>query len=231
MKPLIIIPARGGSKGIPRKNIKELGGRPLIYYAIDGARSVADDADICVTTDDAEIISIVEDYGLKVPFVRPDYLAADNMGTYEVLLHALGYYESLGRKYDAVVLLQPTSPFRRPDDIRGAMEAYSPDVDMVVTVKEAATNPYYNSYEEDDDGFLVISKGDGRYARRQDVPPAWEYNGAVYVINPESMKARNLTEFRRVRKYEMDALHSLDLDSMLDWKIAELLIAEKMVTF
>lgn len=229
MKPLIVIPARGGSKGIPRKNIKHLGGRPLIYYAIDGARAVADDADICVTTDDAEIIETVNNYGLEVPFVRPDYLAADNMGTYEVLLHALDYYEKKGRHYDTIVLLQPTSPFRRPEDIRGAINAYSSDLDMVVTVKEAATNPYYNSYEEDNDGYLTISKGDGKYARRQDVPEAWEYNGAVYVINTESLKAQNMSDFRRVRKYVMDSLHSLDLDTMLDWKIAELLISEKII--
>ncbi len=229
MKSLVVIPARGGSKGIPRKNIKYLGGRPLIYYAIDGARSVADDADICVTTDDAEIIQTVKDYGLDVPFVRPDYLAGDNMGTYEVLLHALDYYEKKGRHYDTIVLLQPTSPFRRPEDIRGAINAYSSDLDMVVTVKEAATNPYYNSYEEDNDGYLTISKGDGKYARRQDVPEAWEYNGAVYVINAESLKAQNMSDFRRVRKYVMDSLHSLDLDTMLDWKIAELLLSEKII--
>lgn len=229
MKTLVIIPARGGSKGIPRKNIKLLGGRPLIHYAIDGARSVADDEDICVTTDDAEIISVVEDYGLKVPFVRPDYLASDHMGTYEVLLHALDYYKSIGRVYDRIVLLQPTSPFRRAEDIRGAIDCFSPDIDMVVTVKEAASNPYYNSFEEDADGYLCISKGDGKYVRRQDAPKAWEYNGAVYVINARELERRNMSEFRRVKKYEMDDLHSLDLDTPFDWKIAELLLAEKMV--
>lgn len=229
MKTLVIIPARGGSKGIPRKNIKLLGGRPLIYYAIDGARSVADDEDICVTTDDAEIISVVEDYGLKVPFVRPDYLASDHMGTYEVLLHALDYYKSIGRVYDRIVLLQPTSPFRRPEDIRGAIDCYSPDIDMVVTVKETASNPYYNSFEEDADGYLCISKGDGKYVRRQDAPKAWEYNGAVYVINARELERHNMSEFKRVKKYEMDDLHSLDLDTPFDWKIAELLLAEKMV--
>lgn len=229
MKQLVVIPARGGSKGIPHKNIKNLGGRPLIYYAIDGARSVADDADICVSTDDAEIIQAVKDYGLDVPFVRPDYLAADNTGTYEVLLHALDYYEKNGRQYDTIVLLQPTSPFRRPEDIRGAINAYSSDLDMVVTVREAATNPYYNSYEEDKDGYLTISKGDGKYVRRQDVPEAWEYNGAVYVINTKSLKTQNMSDFRRVRKYVMDSLHSLDLDTLFDWKVAELLISEDLV--
>ena len=172
---------------------------------------------------------MVEDYGLKVPFVRPDYLASDHMGTYEVLLHALDYYKSIGRAYDRIVLLQPTSPFRRAEDIRGAIDCYSPDIDMVVTVKEAASNPYYNSFEEDADGYLCISKGDGKYVRRQDAPKAWEYNGAVYVINARELERRNMSEFRRVKKYEMDDLHSLDLDTPFDWKIAELLLAEKMV--
>lgn len=101
MKTLVIIPARGGSKGIPHKNIRPLGGKPLICHAIDQARSVASDADICVTTDDQEIIRTVEDYGLHVPFVRPASLATDTCGTYAVLLHALEHYEHQGIHYDA----------------------------------------------------------------------------------------------------------------------------------
>lgn len=229
MRILVIIPARGGSKGIPHKNIKPLGGKPLIRYAIDCAKQLAPDEDICVTTDDPEIIKCTEDYGLKVPFVRPDYLATDTMGTYEVLLHALGHYENSGREYDAIVLLQPTSPFRQKEDVEGSMNLYNKDVDMVVSVKEAATNPYYNSFEEDENGYLVISKGDGHYCRRQDAPKAWEYNGAVYVINPQSLKKMKMSEFRKIKKYEMDSLHSLDLDTLLDWKIAELLIKENVL--
>lgn len=229
MKALFVIPARGGSKGIPHKNIKPLGCKPLIRYAIDCARQLANDADICVTTDDSEIIKCAEDYGLTVPFVRPEYLATDTMGTYEVLLHALEFYEKLGRKYDAIVLLQPTSPFRTKEDVKGTMALYNDSVDMVVSVKEAATNPYYNSFEEDDKGYLVISKGNGRYCRRQDAPKAWEYNGAVYVINPKSLKSQHMSDFKKITKYEMDSLHSLDLDTLLDWKIAELLIKENAI--
>ena len=96
MKILSIIPARGGSKGIPHKNIKPFLGRPLIYYTIDTARSICSDENICVSTDDPEIIRIVQEYGLKVPFVRPTELATDKAGTYEVLLHALNFYEKLG---------------------------------------------------------------------------------------------------------------------------------------
>lgn len=229
MKPLVIIPARGGSKGIPHKNIRLLGGKPLICRAIDNARAVADDSDICVSTDDPEIIRVAEDYGLKVPFVRPAELAADNSGTYEVLLHALDFYERQGRHYDAIVLLQPTSPFRRDEDVRGAMALYTPDIDMVVSITEARSNPYYNCFETDSNGFLQISKGDGSYVRRQDVPKAWEYNGAVYVINPESLKRESLGKFKRRKGYEMDELHSLDLDTPLDWSIAKLLISKNEI--
>lgn len=229
MKPLVIIPARGGSKGIPHKNIKLLGGKPLICRAIDNARSVAPNTDICVSTDDSEIIQVVENYGLKVPFVRPAELAADNSGTYEVLLHALSFYERQGRTYDTIILLQPTSPFRRDEDISEALKLYSPDIDMVVSVTEARANPYYNCFETDSDGFLHVSKGDGKYIRRQDAPKAWEYNGAIYIINPQSLKRESLGKFKRCRMYEMDELHSLDLDTPLDWRIAELLIAENEI--
>lgn len=229
MRYLFIIPARGGSKGIPRKNIKPFNGKPLICHSIDQARAFSPDADICVTTDDAEIIDTVRGYGLEVPFVRPDYLATDNMGTYEVLLHALNFYEERGIRYDAIVLLQPTSPLRTLDNIREAMDLYTPEIDMVVTVTEASSNPYYNCFEEDEDGFLKHSKGDGVYVRRQDAPEAWEYNGAVYVINPESLKQRRLSQFQKIRKTVMDKPHSVDLDTMFDWKLAELLIKEKLV--
>lgn len=113
MEILYIIPARGGSKGIPRKNIKLLAGRPLICYSIDVARALTSDENICVSTDDNEIIRVVEEYGLKVPFKRPDYLATDTATTNDVLLHALEYYEAQGKQYDVIVLLQPTSPLRK----------------------------------------------------------------------------------------------------------------------
>jgi len=221
MKTLFLIPARGGSKGIPGKNIKRFAGKPLICYAIDNARAVADDADICVSTDSDEIISVVENYGLHIPFKRPAELATDTSGSYEVMLHALNYYEERGIKYDRLVLLQPTSPLRTAEDIRGAMALYTPDLDMVVSVVEASTNPYYNAFEEGDDGFLNISKGDGLYTRRQDAPEVWEYNGAVYVINSDSLRKMPLGQMKRRRKYVMPASRSVDLDTPLQWKLAE----------
>ncbi len=231
MKSLVIIPARGGSKGIPRKNIKEFNGKPLIYYAIDVARQLVEDDDICVTTDDDEIIAKVEDYGLKVPFKRPDYLATDTCGTYEVLLHALHYYEELGKKYDNIVLLQCTSPFRNTQHLKEALELYEnqSDCDMVVSVTEAKANPYYNCFEENEEGFLKVSKGCGNFHRRQDCPKAWEYNGAIYVINTTALKKCPMTKFNKIRKYEMDALHSIDLDTPLDWEIAELIASKNII--
>lgn len=225
---LFVIPARGGSKGIPGKNIKPLNGKPLIGYSIDVAREFADDADICLTTDDERIADVAEaQFGLKVPFLRPAALATDKSGTYGVLIHALDYYAALGRNYDTIVLLQPTSPFRTAADVRKAISLYSPDVDMVVTVKEAATNPYYNAFEEDEQGFLHISKGDGRYTRRQDAPKVWEYNGAVYVINVASLRKMTLGEFPRRRLCEMSADHSVDLDTPIDWLVAETIIKQR----
>lgn len=227
MKTLYIIPARGGSKGIPGKNIKPLAGKPLIGYSIDVARQLAEDKDICVSTDDPKIINTVENMGLKVPFVRPPELATDQSGTYEVLLHALDFYESNGVHYDTLVLLQPTSPFRTVDDVQACLNLYSPDIDMVVSVKQAATNPYYNAFETDENGFLHISKGEGNFTRRQDAPKVWEYNGAVYVINVESLRKMPLGKFTRRRMYEMNAEHSIDLDTPTDWLIAEILISQK----
>lgn len=226
---LIIIPARGGSKGIPKKNIKELSGKPLIYYSIDIARGITSDENICVSTDSDEIIECVEKYGLKVPFKRPDELATDYIGTNEVLLHALKFYEDKGKKIDSILLLQPTSPFRKVQHIIEAYKLYSNELDMLVSVKETAANPYYNCFEEDQNGYLVISKGDGKLERRQDAPKAYEYNGSIYIINPQALKEKGLAGMKKIAKYEMDAFYSVDLDTMFDWKLAELMIAEKII--
>ena len=229
MKILVIIPARGGSKGIPRKNIKPFNGKPLIYYTIDCARAICSDDDICVSTDDPEIIKCVEDYGLTIPFVRPAELATDTAGTYEVLLHALDYYEKQGKHYDVVLLLQNTSPFRTSEHVKEALKLYRNDIDMVVSVNETRTNPYYNCFEEDKEGFLKKTVGCDIFVRRQDAPKTYEYNGAIYVINAEQLKKMPLGKFTRRVKYVMDDLHSVDLDNMIDWKFAEFIIKEGLV--
>lgn len=227
LKPLYIIPARGGSKGIPHKNIKPLAGKPLIVYSIEAARAAgAPDSHILLSTDDPEIAEVARAAGLPVPFMRPAELATDTSGSREVILDAMDRADAAGLDYDCVVLLQPTSPLRTSDDIIRALEHYSPEVDMVVTVKEASSNPYYNCFETDPStGCLHISKGDGLYTRRQDAPRAWEFNGAVYVINPASIREMPLGAFPRRIPVEMPRERSIDLDTPLDWTVAELLMA------
>ena len=227
MKILVIIPARGGSKGIPHKNIKPLAGKPLIHHTIDVARQIVADEDICVSTDDLEIVQCVEEYGLKVPFVRPEELATDTAGTYEVLLHALNFYELQGKQFDVVLLLQNTSPFRTANQVKEALALYQSDIDMVVSVKECSANPYYCVFEVNQEGYLKICKGDGNITRRQDAPKVYEYNGAIYAINPQSLKQMPLNKFSRRIKYVMDEQSSLDLDTMNDWKMAELIVSQK----
>lgn len=227
MKILVIIPARGGSKGIPHKNIKPLNGKPLIHYTIDVARQIVTDEDICVSTDDQEIIKCVENYGLKVPFVRPAELATDTAGTYEVLLHALDFYEKQGKIFDIVILLQNTSPFRTAEQVNEAIQLYKEGIDMVVSVKECPANPYYCVFEENKDGYLHVCKGDGKITRRQDAPKVYEYNGAIYIINSKSLKQMPLYAFPHKVKYVMDAKSSIDLDTMFDWNMAEMTIKER----
>lgn len=221
MNTLYLIPARGGSKGIPGKNIKNFCGLPLICHSINHARAFAPDELICLSTDSEEIKRTAEQFGLAVPFLRPAALATDTAGSREVMLHALSFYAGRGIEIDRLVLLQPTSPLRTPADIKGCLDLYTPEADMVVSVKEAATNPYYNAFETDTNGFLHISKGPGTYTRRQDAPKVWEYNGAVYVINPRSLKAMPMGLFPRRLMYPMPADRSIDLDTPTDWVIAE----------
>ena len=226
MKPLIVIPARGGSKGVPRKNIKVLGDKPLIQYTIDAAKGVFDDEFICVSTDDFEIKSVVEQLGLKVPFLRPNELASDTAGTYEVLLHAISYYESKGYFPDTLILLQPTSPFRTSAHIKEALKLYHESIDMVVSVKETKANPYYILFEEDSNGYLKKTK-EANFTRRQDCPKVWEYNGAIYIINVKALKEKTISQFTKVCKFEMDETSSHDIDTLLDWRIAEIIINDK----
>ena len=227
MKTLFLIPARGDSQGIPGKNLKPLSGKPLLYYTLDTARQLAPDADICLSTDSDEITRAAADYGLAVPFKRPAELATHQAGSYGVLRHAVDFYEQQGRVYDVVVLLQPTSPFRTARHVREAMALYTPDLDMVVSVTESDLNPYFNLFEESSAGYLEPSKDGGQFVRRQDVPRAYAYNGAVYVINTKSLATQTLREFARIKKYVMPAQDSVDLDTPLDWQFAEFVMQSR----
>ncbi len=222
---MIVIPARGGSKGIPGKNIRMLRGKPLIQYTVEAARKLVPDNQIIVSTDSPEIKKVVENMGFPVPFLRPSELATDTAGTYEVLLHALDFYETVNPTPDKIVLLQPTSPFRNEEHIKGAVDLYEDTLDMIVSVKETASNPYYVLREENQQGFLVKSKN-GNFRRRQDCPKVWEINGAIYVINPLSLRKMPLNKFSRIRKFEMDEISSHDIDTYLDWLLAETILTK-----
>jgi CMP-N,N'-diacetyllegionaminic acid synthase len=228
MNKLFIIPARGGSKGIPGKNIKPLGGKPLIQYSIEVARALAPDEDICVSTDDTAIKTVAEATGLQVPFLRPAALATDAAGTYEVLLHALDFWTSRGKTYDQIVLLQPTSPFRQAWQVGEALDAWEDGLEMLVSVKEADANPYYNLFEENADGFLQKSK-QGSFSRRQDCPDVYQYNGAIYVMDVRALLRNHYASFKKIKKYLMDVGSSLDLDNPLDWSFAEFLLEKRLI--
>lgn len=232
MKRIIfVIPARGGSKGIPGKNIKPMGGIPLICRSIDFARMFSDDENICVTTDSDEIISVVRQHGLEVPFKRPEYLATDTASSYDVLIHALDYYSAKGVNYDWMVLLQPTTPFRKEEDLRKMIDMMTDDLDMVVSVKQAETNPYYNCYAVNDEGYLqkFINTPTVGYGRQAVRPTVYEKNGSIYVINIESLRKQKINEFEKVHFYEMSKEYSIDLDEPLDWIFAEAVLNHNLV--
>jgi CMP-N,N'-diacetyllegionaminic acid synthase len=225
MRFLIVIPARGGSKGIPGKNIKLLNGKPLICYTIDIARELAkEEDDICVSTDSNEIISVVENYGLKVRFIRPAALASDSSATNDVLVHALNFYEGLGRSYDIIVLLQPTSPLRKTHQVAAGLKMFTPEIDMVVSVKQSHSAAVICN--ENKEGFLELTLSKNG-VRRQDSAGYYEYNGAFYIINIASLKKFSLKGFTKTVKYVMPDDDSIDIDDMLDWQLCEILLKNR----
>jgi N-acylneuraminate cytidylyltransferase len=228
MKSLVIIPARAGSKGLPGKNWKFLNGKPLIQYSIEVALELFDNEEICITTDSVEVIELAQTLGLPVPFVRPSELASDTAESQEVILHAIRFWEENYYTPDSVVLLQPTSPFRKSAHIKGALDVFNNSIDMVVGVKETKANPYYILREENEMGFLVPSKI-GNFTRRQNCPKVFEINGAVYIINPNSVKNKAMQSFERIIKYQMDEISSHDIDDEIDWFVAEALIKKNQL--
>lgn len=224
MKILYVIPARGGSKGIPYKNIKLLNGKPLIFYSIDVARELTSDEHICVSTDDDEIIEVVENYGLKVPFKRPTHLATDDATTNDVLLHAIEFYKNEGIKYEVIVLLQPTSPLRTTENVKEAISLYSSNIDMVVSVKESYAATVLCM--DNEQGFLDLCFNN-KTLRRQEMPKYYEYNGAIYVINVESLKKFGIQGLIKKKKYIMNEFSSIDIDTSCDFNIAEFLLSKK----
>jgi N-acylneuraminate cytidylyltransferase len=196
----------------------------MIYYTLDVAKQTAELGDeICVSTDDQEIIDVVENYGLAVPFVRPAELATDTASSQQVIEHAIKWYAERGKTFDIIVLLQVTSPLRKDQDVNDALALWSCSIDMVVSVKETDSNPYYVLFEEDEKGFLKKSK-EGNFTRRQDCPKVYEYNGAIYLINADAFKERGFQGLQRIVKYVMTKEESLDIDDEVDFYLAQFML-------
>lgn len=221
---LFVIPARGGSKGLPGKNIKELCGKPLIAYSIDVARAFVDDEHICVSTDSEEIKKVVENYGLNVPFIRPDSLATDTATSNDVLIHALNFFKLNGREYKRLILLQPTSPLRSVEDVAGSLALYRDDIDMVVSVTKSHAPAVLCT--DDDNGYvqLVYNK---KAIGRQQLQEMYEFNGAVYVINVQSLLKKGIAGFTKKVKYVMSKENSVDIDDIIDFRLVETILREQ----
>ena len=225
---LFLIPARGGSKGIPQKNIKLLAGKPLIHYSIAYARLFTDDAHICLSTDDEKIVDCAKEIGLSVPFIRPSHFASDTASSFDVMKHAIQFFEERSIFYKRLVLLQPTSPFREEMHFIEAIQLFNEETEVVVSVVESANNPYYNLFEENKDAFLTISKGEGKYTRRQDCPPVYAFNGSLYIFDIETLKnSSSFKDLTSIKKYVMEEKYAMDLDTPADWTYCEYLANQK----
>lgn len=223
MSLLAIIPARGGSKGIPRKNIKPLRGRPLIEWSILAARGASCIDRIVVSTDDDEIASVAHNSGAEVPFMRPAELAADGSPGIDPVLHVI----SVLPEYDWILLLQPTSPLRNSEDIDGiwqfCQERSSPSA---VSVCEVGKHPYW-TYQCDTFQRLDPLIKDGPHAaQRQDLPPAYSLNGALYLARSDWLLERRNFVGPETLGYIMPLERSVDLDTPHDWRWAEFLIEQ-----
>lgn len=221
MRILYLIPARKGSKGLPGKNTKLLGDKPLIEYSIDFAlNNLKNDDALCISTNDETVIAIAESKGITIPFIRPEELANDSASSHDVIIHAINEYEKLNQTFDAVLLLQPTSPFRIQDDFTNLIKEYRINTDMVVSVKLAKENPYFTLFEQNSEGFLVKSKT-GNFERRQDCPEVYAFNGSMYLINIASIKKSRISELKNIKKIIMPEERSVDIDTLADWTLAE----------
>lgn len=226
---LFLITARGGSKGLPRKNILPLAGKPMICYTIDAARGVTSDENICVSTDDPEIIKVVEKYGLKVPFVRPIELATDTSGSREVVLHAVNFYkDDLGKSYDKVCLLQPTSPLRTKDDIATAFDLLkNKQAKAIVSVCQTDHHPYWMNTLPPDHNLNLFEKPEYSNIGRQELPVYYRINGAIYLSDIDYFKENQSFIGKETYALIMNKLHSIDIDDKLDFTFSEFILIGK----
>lgn len=228
-----VIPARGGSKSVEKKNIHPILQRPMIAYTIYAARASQTLSQFLVSTDDEEIARIAEHYGAPVPFIRPDELATDESPTLPVLQHAIRYVEAeRGEKVDVIVLLQPTTPQRLSGDIDAAVEKLvQTRADSVVSVCDVGAYHPARMRQIIDDRLVELPIREPReMARRQDLPPIYIRNGAVYVAWRDLVMEKNSLIGSESRPYLMPAERSINIDSQLDLFLAQMVMKEEEYT-
>lgn len=229
MRVLGLIPARGGSKGVSRKNARSLAGKPLLQWTVEAALQAKRLTSVVVSTEDLEIAAIARQCGAVVPFVRPAEFATDDAPTLPVVQHAIRALESSGELFDAVCLLQPTHPFRRATLIDNCVELLeTTSADAVISVMRVPTeyNPHW-VYFKGADGSLSLSTGEKEPVhRRQLLPAAFHREGSVYVTKRDVLIEKNSLYGERVVGYELSEQNAIDIDTPADWARAEVLMRE-----
>ena len=230
MKYIALVCARGGSKGVPRKNIRLLGGLPLIGWSIKAAQSVARISKIIVSTDVEEIAEVARIEGALVPFMRPKELAQDNSSEWSVWRHALEYLKENGDEdIDGLVVIPPTAPLRSVQDIENCLDEFEKgDVDVIITVSDAHRSPFFNMVKNNKDGFSSLATPPTEsIIRRQDVPELFDMTTVAYIVRPEFLMQHAGLFEGKVRSVHIPIERALDIDTLLDFKIAEYLILDK----
>lgn len=227
MNVTAIIFARGGSKGLPGKNIRPLNGKPLIAWSIEQALAVKRVKNVIVSTDSEEIAKVARDYGAHVPFMRPKELAQDDSPEWFAWRHALNYLkETTGSFPYAMVSVPATSPLRLPCDIEECLDDFDKgEADIVITVTDANRNPYFNMVKKNDDGTvdLVISPKLS-ISRRQDAPLVYDMATVAYVVNPEFVMTHNNLFEGKMRAVNIPCDRAIDIDTLYDFQLAECLL-------
>lgn len=231
MKILAIIPARGGSKGIPGKNIKLLSGRPLLSYTAEVALKSKYLTEVVVSTDDIQIAELAKKMDLKVPFIRPSELAQDNTPTIDVIIHALQWYKNQNSFFNAVCILQVTSPFRTVDFLDKAIKEFiEKDTDSLVSVQRVphAYNPHW-TFEVNSNGILKIATGETEIIpRRQELPTAYHRDGSIYITKTEILLNEHSIYGKSTAFIESNPEFYVNIDNMQDWEKAEEMIQNKL---
>lgn len=231
MKILAIIPARGGSKGIPGKNTKLLNGKPLMSYTSEIALQSHYLTEVIVSTEDKQIVEVAERLGIKVPFVRPMALAEDHTPTLHVIIHALQWFEKQTIFFDAVCLLQVTSPFRTVDFLDKAIVKFiESGCDSLVSVQKVPHeyNPHW-TFEVNAEGNLKIATGETEIiSRRQELPPAYHRDGNIYITKTEVLLNGHSLYGKSTAFIESEPDFYVNIDTMKDWEKAEEMIQKKL---